>query len=338
MSYDVNKLTKLAHLKTLATKLNTEITGLKDQVEALEAVGAQANVLEGVNVNGVALSIAQKMVDILIATGTANGTLAVNGTDVAVKGLAALAYKSKVSQTDLDTALQQVVTNVATLIGSDAAKSVRTIANEELAAQLIPDDAQDALDTLTEIANWIQDHPSDASAMNAAITKLQAIVAGIGGEEDDYNTVVAAIEDKLTAALNAITAGDTNGTIKVNGTYVTVYTHPAHTAKASGLYKVTVDGEGHVSAAEEVTKEDITGLGIPGQDTTYAPAVANDANGLMTGADKAKLDGIAVDATKVEASTTPGNIKINGSETPVVTIASDEEVTEMLNEVFSAQA
>lgn len=80
MSYDVNKLTKLAHLKTLATKLNTEINGLKEQVEALEEVGAQANVLEGVKVNGVALEIAQKMVDILIATGTANGTLAVNGT------------------------------------------------------------------------------------------------------------------------------------------------------------------------------------------------------------------------------------------------------------------
>lgn len=338
MSYDVNKLTKLAHLKTLATKLNTEINGLKEQVEALEEVGAQANVLEGVKVNGVALEIAQKMVDILIATGTANGTLAVNGIDVAVKGLAALAYKAKVSQTDLDTALQQVVTNVSTLIGNDTAKSVRTIANEELAAQLIPEGAQESLNTLTEIANWIQDHPGDASAMNTAITKLQAIVAGIGGEEDDYATVVAAIKGKLEAALDAITSGDTNGTIKVNGTDVTVYTHPTHTAKASGLYKITVDGEGHVSAAEAVDKEDITGLGIPGQDTTYSPTVANGANGLMTGTDKAKLDGIAEGATKVEASTTPGNIKINGSETAVVTIATDEEVTEMLNEVFGAQA
>ena len=69
MSYDVNKLTKLAHLKTLATKLNTEINGLKEQVEALEEVGAQANVLEGVKVNGVALEIAQEMVDILLPLG-----------------------------------------------------------------------------------------------------------------------------------------------------------------------------------------------------------------------------------------------------------------------------
>lgn len=42
----------------------------------------------------------------------------------------------------------------------------------------------------------------------------------------------------------------------------TVYTHPSHTAKDSGLYKITVDSLGHVSAATAVAKSDITGLGI----------------------------------------------------------------------------
>lgn len=49
------------------------------------------------------------MVDILIATGTANGTLSVNGKDVAIKGLAALAYKAQVSEADLDSALTAVL-------------------------------------------------------------------------------------------------------------------------------------------------------------------------------------------------------------------------------------
>ena len=62
---------------------------------------------------------------------------------------------------------------VTTLIGSDADKSVRKIANEELAAQLIPANAAESLDTLQEIAAWIQDHPDDASAMNSAIEVLQ---------------------------------------------------------------------------------------------------------------------------------------------------------------------
>lgn len=340
MSYNTENLTKLNHLKLLAQKT-------KQEIEAILEVGGEPNVLEGVKVNGTALAIANKMVDILIATGATNGTLAVNGTDVAVKGLAALAYKAQVSESDLDSALTAVLAakaakaDVDALIGSDAGKSVRTIANEELAAQLIPESAQESLNTLSEIAAWIQEHPDDASAMNAAITALQGVVAGIGGEDDDYATVVAAIEGKISAAQNAIyaaiTVGDTNGHLKVNGTDVTVYTHPAHAAKQSGLYKVTVDAEGHVSATTPVEKADITGLGIPAQDTTYSPAVAGGANGLLTGTDKQKLDSIAEGATKVEASTTPGNIKVNNVETPVVTIATDTEVTEMLNEVFAAE-
>lgn len=51
-----------------------------------------------------------------------------------------------------------------------------------------------------------------------------------------------------------------------------------------------------------------------------------------------KVEGIAEGATKVEASATEGNIKINGVETAVVTIATDAEVTEMLTEVFGATA
>lgn len=55
----------------------------------------------------------------------------------------------------------------------------------------------------------------------------------------------------------------------------TVYTHPTYTAKSVGLYKVTVDDTGHVSATTVVTKDDITALGIPAQDTntTYSDFV-----------------------------------------------------------------
>lgn len=76
----------------------------------------------------------------------------------------------------------------------------------------------------------------------------------------------------------------------------------------------------------------------------HSHANAAELDKIATG-DKAKLDatstkveGIAEGATKVEASTTEGNIKINGVETAVVTIATDTEVTEMLTEVFGATA
>ena len=97
---------------------------------------------------------------------------------------------------------------IATLIGSDADKSVRTIASEELAAQLIAEGADEKLDTLKEIADWIQSHPGDAAAMNSAIQALQAkTVLGtyVDGEETkEYATVKAYVE----AAIAALNIGD----------------------------------------------------------------------------------------------------------------------------------
>lgn len=86
------------------------------------------------------------------------------------------------------------------------------------------------------------------------------------------------------------------------------YVHPSYTAQKSGLYKVTVDASGHVSATTAVAKADITGLGIPAQDTTYADATTS-THGLMSAADKTKLDGVATgaQANKIES------VKVNGT-------------------------
>ena len=74
------------------------------------------------------------------------------------------------------------------------------------------------------------------------------------------------------------------------------YTHPSYTAKSSGLYKVTVDGSGHVSAATAVTKNDITGLGIPAQDTVYTHPASHPASmitGLATVATSGSYDDLS---------------------------------------------
>ena len=86
------------------------------------------------------------------------------------------------------------------------------------------------------------------------------------------------------------------------------YVHPSYTAQKSGLYKVTVDASGHVSATTAVAKADITGLGIPAQDTTYADATTS-THGLMSAADKTKLDGV----TKEIASAVSGVTQIDYS-------------------------
>ena len=100
----------------------------------------------------------------------------------------------------------------------------------------------------------------------------------------------------------------------------TKYTHPSYTAKTNGLYKVTVDSTGHISAVASVTKADITALGIPGQDTNTTYGVATQStNGLLSSTDKTKLDGIATGANKyvlpTASSSTLGGVKTTSSVT-----------------------
>lgn len=75
------------------------------------------------------------------------------------------------------------------------------------------------------------------------------------------------------------------------------YTHPSHTAQTSGLYKITVDSLGHVTAVSAVQKSDITALGIPSSNTTYGLASAS-SNGLMSSTQYSKLSGIESGANK----------------------------------------
>lgn len=97
---------------------------------------------------------------------------------------------------------------VTTLVGEDADKSVRTIANEELTAQLIPENAKESLNTLQEIAAWIQKHPDDASAMNQAITALQSLVGTIP-EDATAKDIVAYIKEVVDAEKTRATGIET---------------------------------------------------------------------------------------------------------------------------------
>ena len=54
---------------------------------------------------------------------------------------------------------------------------------------------------------------------------------------------------------------------------LTNYSHPTHTAATEGLYKITVDGLGHVTKTTGVEKGDITKLGIPGAIPALTAAV-----------------------------------------------------------------
>ncbi len=108
-----------------------------------------------------------------------------------------------------------------------------------------------------------------------------------------------------------VTYSGKNGVLTIDGQEVTVYVPPTQTALSNGLYKITTNNAGAVTVGTAVKKEDITALGIPGQDTTYSAATATN-DGLLTSEGFTKLEGISEGATKVEAGSQNGHITVDG--------------------------
>ncbi len=69
----------------------------------------------------------------------------------------------------------------------------------------------------------------------------------------------------------SLALGETSSTAYRGDRGKVAYDHASSkgSAFASGLYKITTNAEGHVTAAAAVVKSDITALGIPAQDTVY---------------------------------------------------------------------
>lgn len=146
----------------------------------------------------------------------------------------------------------------------------------------------------------INDLNVEIQARKNGDTKLQT---NINNLQSTMNTELAKKVGKVTVAGsgNAVTTASISGdtlTLTKGATYNN-YVHPAGSApsKSSGFYKFSTDSTSHVASVTAVAKSDITALGIPGQDTTYGNATQS-TSGLMSAADKTKLDGISTGANK----------------------------------------
>lgn len=103
-------------------------------------------------------------------------------------------------------------------------------------------------------------HVTDATL----VTKADITTLGIPGKDTTYSVATQTANGLQSSIDKKKLDGIDEGANK--------YIHPSFTVRDSGLYKVTVDENGHVTDAVAVTKADITALGIPGQDTntTYS--------------------------------------------------------------------
>lgn len=104
--------------------------------------------------------------------------------------------------------LRQDVTNLqavtTTIVGSDTSKSMRQVAAEEVAALVAG--APSDLDTLQEIAAWINDHPDSASDLNNRLTiveddvvDLETALAALEAQQIDNTSDIADLESALAA-------------------------------------------------------------------------------------------------------------------------------------------
>lgn len=191
---DITALETLVGETAVATQITNAIAALK-LADTYEAKGEAAKVQTALNsyktTNDTAVQAAKSAAD--AAQSDVDALEEKVGTVTAGKTVVQMIEDAKTAATYDDTALKNRVT---TLEGDDAGKSARAIAAEETAK--IVAGADTSYDTLKEIADWISSHKTDATAMNSAIVKLEAILDGIGGEGEKA-TVVAYVTDAISA-------------------------------------------------------------------------------------------------------------------------------------------
>lgn len=174
--------TKISAADAKAAAAQTAADNLKTYVGTIPEGATSTDVVSYVNEKTAGIATDASLSALTKRVGTAEGKI------TAAEG----------NITNLSGRADAVEGKVTTLIGEDTGKSARTIANEELTKQLIPENAKDGLNTLQEIAAWIQNHPDDASAMNAAISALKTKVGDIP-EGATATTIVAYIKELVDA-------------------------------------------------------------------------------------------------------------------------------------------
>lgn len=113
---------------------------------------------------------------------------------------------------------------------------------------------------------------------------------------------------------SSLALGETSGTAYRGDRGKIAYDHASDSgrltsAKTSGLYKVAVTAEGHIASATAVSQSDITGMGI----ASDSEATTN-SKGLMSAADKAKLDSLgASSGAVVEAYPRSGQTELSST-------------------------
>lgn len=306
-------------IKNLQAAVGTGADGLATKVSTLE--GEMDEVQGTLTGYTSSKTVASAVADAKAAGTTAQGQVGTLGSLKTEEKTSAVAAINEVHD-ELDTAkssLTSVSGQVETLIGSDTGKSVRAIATAVLTEELIPEGAADSLNTLEEIAQWIQDHPDDAAAMNARLEELKTALGGTGTvangytitpvstqidnkisalklddtyvNENDFSSYKQEVAENIAAGGTAlqkadIATGSANGTISVDGDDVAVKGLGSAAYTASTAYATAAQG-GKADTAIQTASFAGTAMTKNGTALSISQTAARSALGLGTAAYKA---------------------------------------------------
>lgn len=168
--------------------------------------------------------------------------------------------------------VDDVLALVNTLIGEDSGKSARTIANEELAKQLLSDKAEADFKTLQELAAWLEDHPEEVAEINADLQAIHTEI-GVKAAEGTAASGIYKYVDDAVAGKNVDAEGDgtyvaasaANNKVTVTATYGSL---------TAGLAQGETDNKlsGNVSATNGIAKAEDVKAVIEGNENVLAAA------------------------------------------------------------------
>ena len=274
--------------------------------------------------------------------------------DGQIGGLGSLAGKIEVAYDDLADVLKALIDGkadgsvVTTLVGEDTGKSVRAISAEEVAKIVAGADAN--YDTLKEIADWIMSDTTGATKMANDITRLDAILAGIGGDSE-YATVVAYVEAMIAALgiADYAKAANVNAELakkvdKVDGSRLMTNAEGTKLAGIAEGAQVNVIEKIKVNGVEQTVTDKAVDIKVPTGALAELDEVTEDnlssalkekvnaaAEGNHSHSNKTVLDGITAEKVAAwDAAEQNAKDYVDGL------VATNDEVTAMCAEVFGA--
>ena len=263
--------------------VESALANLETRVDSIASVGGEPNVITAITAGGTAVTINNKTAAIPAATISAYGVVKV---DNAVNDTSTNPVQNKA----VKAAITNAIANAAYIPTSQkgANSGVAELdANGKVPSSQLPSYVDDVIEGYKSGADFFEDSAHTASKKitgetgkiyvdlstnvtyrwsGTAYVEISASLAlgetGATAYRGDRGKIAYDHSQSAHARTDAtaVASSTTNGKIKINGTETTVYSHPTYTSKTSGLYKITVDATGHVSATAAVAKADLTGI------------------------------------------------------------------------------